>query len=190
VVFIEAFFYNHLMRILIDNRHREYFKTQGYISFNAFFSQEKLSQIREVIQQGTKGGDQLEDLLRNNPLLKKLIDLKTLGYMTRELTEEKPVRFGFDRLVNEAQTQTLKEISSIQGILLGLFIDLSSGDITCFSKEIPFPKELKNGYLIVLTGKDPVYIHNQNDPYAHQLKKLGYSFGDRLREATHETLSR
>lgn len=110
---------------------------------------------------------------------------------------------------------TLKQMSSIQGIVSGLILTLSD---TPSEKELlkteedhsvltPYPGKIGSGLfffpnvplsfdylletpgisqlLIVYTKETALYIHNPMDPHTHALKKLGYVFGDRLRSSTH-----
>ncbi len=183
------------MRILIDNRHREYFKEMGQISFEEVFPLEVTHLIKEEIDRliQKKDPDKFgHDLFRQSLSLKKNLSLRSLGTIVADLCEEKPVRIGFDQLFfnSSLKPKTLKEISSIQGLLMGILIDLDLGIVVCISPNTPFPEIPNKGYLLAFIGKDSVYIRNENDPFSNELKKLGYSFGDRLSDSTHPTICR
>jgi hypothetical protein len=102
---------------------------------------------------------------------------------------------------------SLQSMSSIQGIVCGLMLCLSSSNEShcdleeeikphCFSlkagngvyftsnAEIDFPslveRQGQRYLLIAYTKKTMIYVVQPEDPHAHDLKKLGYSYGDIL----------
>ncbi len=111
------------------------------------------------------------------------------------------------------QQTNLEEISCIRGALCGLIICLSSakepierlptslfpvesGHITYFTSQanIDFSELSKRVgqkfLLIVYAEKTTLYIANEKDPNWHGLKRLGYVFGDRVRDSLHPVLHR
>ena len=106
-------------------------------------------------------------------------------------------------------TPTLQEMSCIQGVLCGAMICVSGenkglqnelpttlfsrtpGNAVFFSPEWPLPlNEIYQNpdftyLLIVYVKANAVYLSQPGDPHLHHFKKLGYSFGDRLKEPHH-----
>lgn len=109
-------------------------------------------------------------------------------------------------------TPTLQEMSCIQGVVCGAMVCLSGsgeaevmgdeeapttlfsrtpGNAVFFAPDWPLPlhEMFQNpGYtylLIVYVKEKAVYLAEQGDPHLHNFKKLGYSFGDRLKEPLH-----
>lgn len=86
------------------------------------------------------------DLWRGNNLLKKIIFQKNLAEAAADLLEVRSLRIGYDQLIPSfsssisvkedtysywlSQTTTLQDISSIQGIILGLMICIQAPDLT------------------------------------------------------------
>lgn len=103
----------------------------------------------------------------------------------------------------------LHEMSCIQGVLCGAMVCVSSdGEITAqessttifsktlgnavfFSPDWPLPLDeiyQNPGFtylLIVYVKVNAVYLSKQGDPHLHHFKRLGYNFGDRLKEPFH-----
>lgn len=167
------------------------------------------------------------DLWRDAAAIKQLATQQTLAYVASELFLKTPLRLGYDQLFipdkkPEAalsyyalsnEPLSLKEISSIQGVVGGVMVCLekpetaSSTDFTLFapaagsaiffSAEISLPWELflrscQGGrYLLVaFTAENSVYIQNEQDPNQHSLKNYGFTFGDRLNDRSHPILYR
>lgn len=105
-------------------------------------------------------------------------------------------------------TPTLEEMSCIQGVLCGAMLCLSAeapiseenpttlfsktpGNAVFFSPDWPLPLHeiyQNPGYtylLLVYVKANAVYCLQQGDPHLHNFKRLGYSFGDRLKEPIH-----
>lgn len=106
-------------------------------------------------------------------------------------------------------TPTLQEMSCIQGVLCGAMICLSAdkklleeplkttifsrkpGNAVFFAPDWPLPlHELYQNpgcvYLLIVYVKgNAIYLSQQGDPHLHDFKKLGYNFGDRLKEPLH-----
>jgi hypothetical protein len=110
---------------------------------------------------------------------------------------------------------TLHEMSCIQGIVCGCLLQLSSSKQNSSETSegfIPIPKKAGSGIffspdlplsfdylihtsnmqqlLIVYAEDKSLYTYLETDPHTHTLKKLGYVFGDRLKNATHPILFR
>jgi hypothetical protein len=139
----------------------------------------------------------------------ELIEQKPLrfGYDTLfPAVAEMPARDAYASFLQT--TPTLEEMSCIQGVLCGAMLCISgkepiSDDITTtlfsktpgnavfFSPDWPLPlSEIYQnpGYtylLLVYVKANAVYCLQQGDPHLHNFKRLGYNFGDRLKEPIH-----
>jgi hypothetical protein len=169
------------------------------------------------------------DLWRSSAELRQLVCQPRLAAIASELIEKKPLRLGYDQLfpsrhqavrhpiVQEKpsiygqflnQSTTLKEISSINGLLCGLMIALSSsqeekkeskeelvkpsifptqaGHVTFFQPTFQLNLEElyqhphQRFYLIVYTQGLAQYELQPKDPHTYALKHLGYTFHTNL----------
>lgn len=106
-------------------------------------------------------------------------------------------------------TPTLQEMSCIQGVLCGAMICISGtqkqgeealpstifsrtpGNVVFIAPDWPLPlHEIYQNpgfvYLLIVYVKDKaIYISQPGDPHLHDFKRLGYNFGDRLKEPLH-----
>ena len=100
---------------------------------------------------------------------------------------------------------SLSQMSGFHGIVCGLILCLSKA--TEKEENTVFPTQVGNGtfihpeapiplqqlltvpnhrfLLIAYCKKETMYTLNEADPHTHDLKRLGYAFGDKLRESTH-----
>lgn len=150
------------------------------------------------------------DLWRSNHSLKKILLHKNLASVGAALIEQQPLRYGYDQLFpaspqtfDVGQPLTLEEMSCIQGVLCGAMLcvqqpqdepatepsalfSLTPGNAVYFSPAFPIPfQDLvhRAGYIylmIVYVKESAVYQSQDKDPHVHDLKRLGYYFGDRL----------
>lgn len=110
------------------------------------------------------------------------------------------------------QNISLADYSSVNEIQCGLMICLSKPDLidsttesvfsitpgnaVFFNKDFPIdftrlPHLPKGQYLLlVYVQHNSVYVLNENDPFTHFLKHLGYVFGDRLNDKLNPIVSR
>lgn len=166
------------------------------------------------------------DLWRNEPALKKLVLNPSFAQIVSELVEQKPIRIGYDQFFSKkpplissgsdhyedfiSQPRTLEEISSLQGVLGGLFLCLASrkvpeassffpakeGHGVFFKADLPIPfPELANfpesSFLLIAYAKaSTVYCMKPTDPLTASLKKAGYEYGDKLTDQLNPVLYR
>jgi len=78
-----------------------------------------------------------------------------------------------------------------------LYLPEKAGDALYFSSNLNFPwlslqkKETNQKFLLFVYAEEGVaYMLNPLDPHTHYLKRLGYVFGDRLKETTHPHIVR
>ncbi len=154
------------------------------------------------------------DLWRDSPFLSSLIHKKTLGSFASALTKKFPLRFAFDQWVGNgffsSEPATLERMSSIQGLACGLLFNLGSPlndpsqPPSEEKKGYLFPSLPRNGsylhpthpidyrshekgsfYLLVYSQAKAMYAPNPKDPCNNQLKQLGYTSGDSLKDCDH-----
>lgn len=229
------------MNFTVIREHREFFRKHNWIECDGVISTDDLKRLVDgipvVLAERTESKVSVtpkafdknsfgigHDLWRGGGAnLKKIILNRGLAGIAAELTEQKPLRFGYDSLFpavtsNPGTNQyesflqtrpTLAEMSCIQGVLCGAMICVSGsedvqneettttifsrkpGNAVFFSPDWPLPLNeiFQNSgftYLLVVYVKgNAVYLSQTGDPHLHNFKKLGYSFGDRLREPFH-----
>lgn len=173
----------------------------------AFFHKHKFLELEELLNNDEINtiNSELEgnsfNLWRTNPTLKKIILKPELGGLASELSKVQPIRIAYDRLIKGPvgkEPLSLTEISAIRRVVSGVVIQLESydgeephipkkkGSGTFFSPYFPlnFTKDCKL-ILIAYTESKAFYVHEPRDPNGHALKKLDYSFNDRLCSETH-----
>lgn len=175
-----------------------------------FFHRHKFLEIEELMSEDDIHTINAEldghhyDLWRTNDTLKKIILKRSLAGIAAELSKIQPIRIAYDRLINGPlgkEPLNLIEMSAIRRVVSGVIIQLNSyegdephipkkrGSGTFFTPFFPlnFPEGCKL-LLIAYTEDKALYIREPRDPNCHALKKLDYSFNDRLRTETHPIL--
>jgi len=159
------------------------------------------------------------DLWRDSPTLKSLACSRKLSSIALMATGKSSIRLGVDQWFppsyTQAKPENIKNLFSIQGLLCGMLIQLQPGTFEIPEKVsplglLPFPQSqgsvllvkpalLLNWpsistqiglYLVAYTEPASVYIQNLTDPAGPSLKKLGYGYGDLLKNETHPSFSR
>jgi len=155
------------------------------------------------------------DLWRQSVAIKHMISQRSFAQLAFQLLKKKPLRIAYDQYFPSLKRgmkrgkyadflrnrSSLKEISSLQGIVCGLFFFLhscpvESAETICFPHQrgslvilhpeakIEWPLLLDSDsegyYLVVYGGAKTFYIRNCADPLAGFLVPQGYSSGDRL----------
>lgn len=144
------------MHFAVLREHRQFFTKQHWLECEGVFSEEEIRRVAQGVDAAMaarlkvresaladKTPEQLfatgHDLWRADPTLKKILLHRSLGEIAGELTEQKPLRFGFDMLLPGPgaakisgsyksfidNTPTLVEMSSIQGVICGGMICVS-----------------------------------------------------------------
>ncbi len=142
------------MKFIVDNKHREFFASHGWIEFEQLLTQDKVYELRRAItevmahrlamtsertarvsisQAMLKG----HDLWRDNEVIKAAVCNRTYAEIASNLVEATPVRLAYDQILmtstsKEPSTElqmlqkgsSLEEISCMQGLLCGLLIAL------------------------------------------------------------------
>ena len=157
------------MKYDITAKQLVYFRTHGELSFEEFLddtTHSSLSSFKEGVSPSVESA-----------ACKKFALSRSVGELIHLITEKKPIRFLFDRVVHE-DSFSIEEIN-IQGILLIIRIPLNTNEVT-FLKPEPVIEIESPSWLLVYTIADAVYIYSENDTVSW-LKEMGYSYGDRLK---------
>lgn len=178
------------MKYQITAKQRHFFEKNGYIEFEELLSKKELDTLWHCYRQDPKK----RDLVLRNPKVKEILFSPRFSQIASELSMTRLLRYGFDEVLSSCR---FKDECCIQGLEIAmlLYIDptaaKSANTIFFFPGLCPDIFEQAQTWLVfVWANRDAQYILNQKDPYTHELKKLGYVFGDRLKETTHPVLWR
>ena len=142
--------------------------------------------------------------------IQKRLCSPSMGKLVNMMTKMRPLRYGFDQVVVPSyppKGATLEEVSSIYPVLIGgvialdgaeraeepqvdpfVFKDLpaSAGSVSFVKPETVWEVEpsSQRHLLVVFCGAQPLYVHQERNPYTHVFKEYGYVFGDRLLDKT------
>jgi hypothetical protein len=144
------------MKFTVDSNHRDYFQKNNAIEFDSVLTENQLKILTEQIQRALTvrlEGERVSpenlfkagrDLFRTDTGIKKIITQKHFAEIVFELTQQKPLRLGYDQFFHSSSTSpalnpnqspyvqllnskpTLQEMSSLQGVLCGLMICLKA----------------------------------------------------------------
>lgn len=156
------------------------------------------------------------DLWRESDPVKKMSQKKSLLKVAADLFQKQELKIAFDQYIATqtptqapfAKATTLSEISCLKplvGILLIQLKDqqepvlnfplpLKAGNALFFSPDFPLPWPLLfatsglSFYLIAFGEDGTLFRADTIDPHATVLKKLGYTFGDHLKNDLHPTI--
>lgn len=201
------------MKYTILDAHIKYFHENGFIEFENILSNpiyEKLiNACFEIIKKSKESSISSvskNDLFRTSETFKKIAFNKTITSILKTLTKKQNMRLVFDQLIlkeknSSIENFSLDSFSSFQGLIGGIIIkfdvnyleinDLNKKNNCIFIKNsTPIKIENffsdSNFYLLIAYGEiKTVYKHNLNDMNTNFLKKLGYNFGDTLKDELH-----
>ncbi len=158
------------------------------------------------------------DLWRDSPEVKKVTQKNSFATIAAELFEVLPLRYAFDQYIYTTQrgkppfldalplgkTSCLHPLAGAVILMLNdlmaalsLFpLPLNAGSALYIAPSLPIPWEdlfaIPDLHLMIIGfgSKDTAFCPDTCDPNAVKLKKLGYVFNERLKEALHPTLLR
>lgn len=163
------------MQFAITKDHRHIFKEQGYITFDDLLSEKETALVLHHYQKGAR------DTWRHNEAIKSLIFKRAYVRLVADLFQAKSLRLAYTEYTD--QIAPLEETSSFQTLTGALILGEKA---TIINTSTPF--ECGEGLVIAYCPRITVCVRNDNDPFTHDLKKMGYVFGDRLRDDTHPVL--
>lgn len=154
------------------------------------------------------------DLWRQDETIKQLVQNRTLAQLAGGLLGKTPLLLAFDQVLRttsqvgfpQANARSLQQISCIQPLagaallrLLGTstsspLLPTKPENVVFLAPDLPLPWELffqephHTFLLITYASPKALYLLEKNDPHTHELKKLGYAFGDHICPPHHPLL--
>lgn len=167
------------MRFSTSFEQRDFFSKNGYIEFEGLISLDDCALIKEQAAG--------RDVWRSSGLLKKISLSPQLAEIAAVLSHKKSLRIAYDQRI-QGEFKFLNH--SIKPVI-GLFVLLENekvGNVIFFNPKFP-PEKLANSFVIVYCEPKTQYLYEPKDPHTHLLKKLGYTFGELLRNDTHPLIT-
>jgi hypothetical protein len=158
------------MRIDITAKQHAQFTANLEISFGDLLTEED----RLTLARFTTG----HNLWMKNSSIKKILSNRSIAEIIHELTQAPQIRLLFDARMDKGEVDLSK--FCVQGILFYILICIETGNVTFVQKD-KISAITKPTFLAIYGKAESIYIFNERDPHTHQLKKLGYVFGDRLK---------
>lgn len=201
------------MRYALTAEQKFFFSKSRYIEFENLLPEAACRQALELVEEQLRRlkVPRTRDLSRDLIMLRRLVVKQLPHSVACELLLAGPVRLAFDQfysnLALQTGTVTLPSMSSLQPTLGGLLVRLSGtsmvedpawipsqvGNASFLATDLPIDQTLlcQDAFLLVVyCGEKSLYVLNPQDPYTHDLKGLGYVFGDMVQDATHPLLAR
>lgn len=186
------------MKYQITAEQHHFFSQNHYIQFEELFSASECAALVDVVHNSGKK----RDLVQSEPRIKQTLLSPHLAGIASELCLKRPLRYAFDEVISEKPTfSTLSSERCIQGLELAMMLCIKEGQnaefgifatalgsATFFHPELAVSSESFCGELALLVGwcsERSLYVCNMRDPFVHELKRLGYVFGDKLKSTTH-----
>ena len=197
------------MKFALVKEHRDFFARHRYIEFDGILSDKEDSELNQAITsllikkiQPKPFSDASprdlylagRDLWREDPAIAKISLKKSLAEIAGELFKESELRIAFDQFQEETFSLSIEQMSSISPILGAVAIPLGgqAGRAIYFSASAPLNLHFFSRQLLIIaySANKSQYTLNEKDPNTHNLKKIGYAFGDLLKNDTHPLLLR
>jgi hypothetical protein len=151
------------------------------------------------------------DMFRDDPVIRKTSLSRTLAQTASLLCDKAPVRIAYDQVLRTTSLTgapfshplSLSQTSCYQPILCGAIIRLTPdlhppqflpqkpGNVVFFKPDFILPwvsffqAPSQSFLLIAYAPHKCLYVLTPEDLHSHDLKKLGYGFGDILKDETH-----
>lgn len=175
------------MKYSIPREQQFFFEQNGYIEFDGLLSPAEQKKLIDACKPGLS-----RNFSHRSDAIKAITHSRRLAALASQLTHTKLLRFGFDQLFTEKIYTDL----CINGLICLLFIEIDSPEGHAFFAKFPvntetLPLKPNERYFVIGWADEKAqYMLEPKDPHTHELKKLGYVFGDRLQEKWHPTLIR
>ena len=172
------------MRIATNLEHRDFFSKNHFIEFEKLISAEDCAFLLAKTPE--------RDLWRKNPQIKKITLSSKFAEIAASLAKKNSLRLAYDeRLPAHFQApHPLGETTCLKHLSISLLLILSgekAGNGIFFLPDVYVPSA-DDAFLITYCEPRTMYLLDKSDPHVHDLKKLGYVFGDLLRSETHPIL--
>lgn len=184
-----------------------FFGKSGFLELEGLLSSEECREFAKLMS-GQR------DLWRIHPSLQRLIFSKRLTHIALQATDERQLRIGLDQWIAPGFVLTnpvkLSELFCIQGLSCAIVLRFNEGVAPEAKTPLglaPFPQAPGNAllvrpnvllqwphapfglWIVAYALPNAVYIQNPRDPAGDTLKKLGYAYGDALRNDAHPMVS-
>ncbi len=182
------------MKYSISREQQFFFEQKRYIEFDGLLSDAEQKSLFEAVKNTQ---NKMRDLSYISEPIKTITHMSRLAKLASELTHVRHLRFGFDQILQTPQgiANFASEVC-ITGLVCLLYISIDPKDSNCLfalatvdTAELPLNPE-KSYFVVGWATSRAQYILQPKDLYTHELKRLGYVFGDRLKEEWHPTLIR
>lgn len=193
------------MRVTILEEQRAYFREHQFIEFEEIIENEQIPILKNILSNSSPGSC---DVWRRNAELKEIIANRQFGEVVARLTDQRPLRLGLDLILSIDQWKpgaTLQDYAPFQGIVGGMLIGFKGaweseevlpipsqeGSAVILGPELIFPEldshiPRENRWLLIIYADSKArFIPSKLGFEGGELKKIGYSFGDRLRDEEH-----
>jgi hypothetical protein len=190
------------MQTIVTSQQTNHFAQFGWIEFEKFLSADECAAIRSAISETVAQRLHIEvkklsrcpekqlyqtarDCWRSAPQLKHLFCSKRLVSTAASLTNKQSMLLACDQWIPPGITLDplhLNDHLSYQNLICGALLILE-GDLAGHARFFHpdrLPITAASQIIIAYGSIQTVYIHNPMDPCNSDLKRLGYSFGDRL----------
>lgn len=181
------------MRYTITSSQLNFFRKEGHVEFEDLYTTLEATTLNELLEGAKALKDATRDLQRENPPLLKALQTSRLGQVGAGLFRKQRLRIVFSQYGPYFEgTLPIEEISSMSETCGGCIIDLQSGSTTFYHAQHPIDfSSLATPYLLIVLATDKArYKYQESDPFTHQLKKLGYGFGDLITDDTHPLIAK
>jgi len=195
------------MQAIVTSQQISHFTQFGWIEFEKFLSDEEcaaihssiLNAVAERLQANVKKLSRYtnqelylnaRDCWRNAPLLKHFFCSKRCTFVAGSLVNKQAMLLACDQWIPSKtvlEPLRLNDHMSCQNLVCGclLLLDGPQAGYARFFHPDRFPLTADSQIAIIYAGINSVYIHNPKDPCNSDLKRYGYSFGDRLDSERH-----
>ncbi len=195
------------MQTMVTSQQVNHFAQFGWIEFEKFLSADECTSIRSAILETVAKRLQTEvkklsrcpekqlylsarDCWRDSSLLKQFFCSKRCSSTVASLTNKHSMLLACDQWIPPGiilEPLHLNNHLSYQNLICGCLLILTgelAGSARFFHPD-RMPLVAESQIVIAYGSINTVYIHNPTDPSNSELKRFGYSFGDRLNTDFH-----
>lgn len=207
------------MKFFVADKEKEFFAEKGLLLLEDIFSPHEIDDLRLAAEaHAQSGGFKDLALLEKCGQARDILFSPKLAQLAFTLSGGSFLRYGYDFFFRlSAPPQGL--FLSVSPLTIGACVALESteegetppvipftlrnndlpmtkGSVLFFSPKTAFsleatPLSIERSFLLLLyAGRKAQYTFQPDDPHTHDLKRLGYVFGDNLHVATHPFLYR
>lgn len=176
------------MRLATSLEHRDFFLKNKFIEFEGLLSFEECSFLMTQ--------PHATDLWRKEAICKKIslnADFADIALtLCNKKTNKRALRLAFDTLLTTPEEKVNLPGSCLNKVAIALLIPLTgpqAGNGIFFTPEFALPP-IRPAFLIVYCEEKTFFVSDKADPYMRNLKKMGYCYGDLLKNDTHPLLNK